>query len=77
MIICIYPYTDGKKCFLSFFFFLSYNCLKNWYINLYCYSDFMTLYSIIMELIEAGAHIDTVNSNGKTPYESVATGMLF
>lgn len=37
----------------------------------------MTLYSIIMELIEAGAHIDTVNSNGKTPYESVATGMLF
>ncbi|XP_043674739.1 protein fem-1 homolog B-like isoform X1 [Vespula pensylvanica] len=38
-------------------------------------SDFMTLYSIIMELIEAGAHIDTVNSNGKTPYESVATGV--
>lgn len=38
-------------------------------------SDFMTLHSIIMELIEAGAHMDTVNSNGKTPYESVATGV--
>ncbi|XP_014616082.1 PREDICTED: protein fem-1 homolog B-like [Polistes canadensis] len=38
-------------------------------------NDFMTLYSIIMELIEAGAHIDAVNSNGKTPYESVATGV--
>ncbi|XP_033346613.1 protein fem-1 homolog B [Bombus vosnesenskii] len=38
-------------------------------------SDFMTLHSIIMDLIEAGAHMDTVNSNGKTPYDAVATGV--
>lgn len=38
-------------------------------------SDFMTLYTIIMELIEAGAHVDTVNSNGKTPYDEVTTGV--
>lgn len=37
-------------------------------------SDAVTVYSIIMQLIKAGAHIDAVNSNGKTPYESVATG---
>lgn len=39
-------------------------------------SDFMTLHSIIMDLIEAGAHMDTVNSNGKTPYDAVATGLF-
>ncbi|XP_026673893.1 protein fem-1 homolog B isoform X2 [Ceratina calcarata] len=38
-------------------------------------SDFMTLYTIIMELIEAGAHMDTVNSSGKTPYDAVTTGV--
>ncbi|XP_076177028.1 protein fem-1 homolog B isoform X2 [Ptiloglossa arizonensis] len=37
-------------------------------------SDFETLYSIIMELIEAGAHMDTVNSRGKTPYYAATTG---
>ncbi|XP_003697660.1 protein fem-1 homolog B [Apis florea] len=38
-------------------------------------SDFMTLHSIIMALIEAGAHMDIVNSNGKTPYDAVTTGV--
>lgn len=40
------------------------------------YSDFMTLHSIIMALIEAGAHMDIVNSNGKTPYDAVTTGLF-
>lgn len=34
----------------------------------------MTLHSIIMELTEAGAHIDTVNTKGKTPVEAATTG---
>ncbi|XP_017759150.1 PREDICTED: protein fem-1 homolog B [Eufriesea mexicana] len=38
-------------------------------------SDFMTLHSIIMGLIDAGAHMDTVNSEGKTPYDAVTTGV--
>ncbi|KAG7210254.1 hypothetical protein KM043_011802 [Ampulex compressa] len=38
-------------------------------------SDFLTLHSIIIELIEAGAHMDTVNSNGMTPYNAVTTGV--
>ncbi|KZC09299.1 Protein fem-1 like protein B [Dufourea novaeangliae] len=37
-------------------------------------SDFETLYSIIMELIEGGAHMDTVNKWGKTPYYAAITG---
>lgn len=37
----------------------------------------MTLHSIIMELIEAGAHMDTVNSSGKTPYDAVTKGISF
>ncbi|XP_043255866.1 protein fem-1 homolog B [Colletes gigas] len=37
-------------------------------------SDFATLYSIIMELTDAGAHMDTVNSRGKTPYYAATTG---
>ncbi|KAL1129561.1 hypothetical protein AAG570_012506, partial [Ranatra chinensis] len=37
-------------------------------------SDFITLHSIIKELTEAGAHIDTVNMNGKTPFETASTG---
>lgn len=36
----------------------------------------MTLHSIIMALIEAGAHMDIVNSNGKTPYDAVTTGLF-
>ncbi|EFN87550.1 protein fem-1 homolog B [Harpegnathos saltator] len=38
-------------------------------------SDFSTLHSIIMELIEAGAHMDTVNNRGHTPYDAVTTGV--
>ncbi|XP_024939471.1 protein fem-1 homolog B isoform X2 [Cephus cinctus] len=38
-------------------------------------SDFMTLHSIIMDLIEAGAHMDTVNSRGKTPFNAATTGI--
>ncbi|CAL7950832.1 unnamed protein product [Xylocopa violacea] len=38
-------------------------------------SDFMTLHSIIMELIDAGAHMDTVNRYGETPYDAVTTGV--
>lgn len=47
------------------------------YINSNIYSDFATFHSIIMELIEAGAHMDTVNSNGETPYDVASTGMIF
>ena len=36
----------------------------------------MTLHAIIMGLIEAGAHMDTVNSQGKTPYDAATTGLL-
>jgi len=38
-------------------------------------SDFMTLHSIIMTLIEAGAHIDAVNSYGETPFQAATTGV--
>ncbi|RLU19802.1 hypothetical protein DMN91_008361 [Ooceraea biroi] len=38
-------------------------------------SDFATLHSIIIELIEAGAHMDTVNNKGRTPYDAVTTGV--
>lgn len=37
-------------------------------------SDFVTLHSIIMDLTEAGAHIDCVNNKGETPLDSTATG---
>lgn len=37
-------------------------------------SDFMTLHTIIMDLTEAGAHMDVVNIRGETPYDSSATG---
>lgn len=39
-------------------------------------SDFTTLYSIIVDLTEAGAHIDCVNVKGETPLDSSATGEL-
>lgn len=39
------------------------------------FSDFLTLHAIIMGLIEAGAHMDTVNSQGKTPYDAATTGL--
>ncbi|XP_065219810.1 protein fem-1 homolog B-like isoform X2 [Planococcus citri] len=38
-------------------------------------NDFMTLHSIIIDLIDAGAHIDTVNASGKTPIEVATTGV--
>ncbi|KAG5326487.1 FEM1B protein, partial [Acromyrmex heyeri] len=38
-------------------------------------SDFATLHSIIIDLIEAGAHMDTVNNRGHTPYDAVTTGV--
>ncbi|TGZ48146.1 Fem-1-like protein B [Temnothorax longispinosus] len=38
-------------------------------------SDFATLHSIIIDLIEAGAHMDTVNNRGYTPYDAVTTGV--
>jgi len=38
-------------------------------------SDFMTLHSIIMTLIEGGAHIDAVNSYGETPFQAATTGV--
>lgn len=37
-------------------------------------SDFLTLHSIIMDLTEAGAHMDSVNARGETPFDSSATG---
>ncbi|XP_046629470.1 protein fem-1 homolog B isoform X1 [Neodiprion virginianus] len=38
-------------------------------------SDFLTLHSIIIDLTEAGAHMDTVNIEGKTPYDAATTGV--
>ncbi|KAJ8681326.1 hypothetical protein QAD02_017113 [Eretmocerus hayati] len=38
-------------------------------------SDFMTLHSIILDLIDGGAHMDTVNSQGETPVDAAATGV--
>lgn len=37
-------------------------------------SDFLTLHSIITDLTEAGAHLDSVNERGETPLEASATG---
>lgn len=37
-------------------------------------SDFMTLHAIILDLVKAGAHMDTVNSQGKTPFNAATTG---
>uniref|UniRef100_T1JE69 Protein fem-1 homolog B n=1 Tax=Strigamia maritima TaxID=126957 RepID=T1JE69_STRMM len=38
-------------------------------------TDFLTLHSIIMALIEGGAHMDTVNYKGQTPFEAATTGV--
>ncbi|XP_032793814.2 protein fem-1 homolog B [Daphnia magna] len=38
-------------------------------------SDFVTLHSIIMTLIEAGAHMDAVNLYGETPIDAATTGV--
>ncbi|XP_043223014.1 protein fem-1 homolog B-like isoform X2 [Amphibalanus amphitrite] len=38
-------------------------------------SDFLTLHSIIVALVEAGAHIDACNVSGRTPFESATTGV--
>ncbi|XP_012285319.1 protein fem-1 homolog B isoform X2 [Orussus abietinus] len=38
-------------------------------------SDFLTLHTIVIELINAGAHMDIVNSQGKTPYDAATTGV--
>ena len=37
-------------------------------------SDFLTLHAIVMALLEAGAHIDSVNSAGQTPLDASTTG---
>jgi len=38
-------------------------------------SDFLTMHAIIMALLEAGAHIDSVNAASQTPLSSAATGV--
>ncbi|KAK3879355.1 hypothetical protein Pcinc_016071 [Petrolisthes cinctipes] len=38
-------------------------------------SDFLTLHNIIMALIENGAHMDTVNQMGATPFDSATSGV--
>merc|ERR1719153_1502384 len=38
-------------------------------------SDFLTLHAIILALLEAGAHIDSVNAASQTPLSSAATGV--
>ncbi|GAB6032424.1 hypothetical protein CHUAL_011062 [Chamberlinius hualienensis] len=38
-------------------------------------SDFLTLHSIIMALIESGAHMDIVNRKGETPFDSATSGV--
>ena len=37
--------------------------------------DFLTLHSIITSLIEAGAHVDVINNQGKTPMKKATTGV--
>ena len=67
--------------------FISAFCLSTIYLRIfseiysvllslvfYFCSDFLTLHSIIMELTEAGAHMDTVNVHGETPFEAATTG---
>jgi len=39
-----------------------------------CFSDFLTLHTIVTLLIEGGAHVDTVNSAGLTSYDVASTG---
>ena len=38
-------------------------------------SDFLTLHAIVMALLEAGVHIDSVNAAGQTPLGSATTGV--
>lgn len=38
-------------------------------------SDFQTLHTIILELTENGAHMDTVNNKGQTPIQASTTGV--
>ncbi len=38
-------------------------------------SDFLTLHTVIMALVNSGAHIDMCNSEGKTPIEASTTGV--
>uniref|UniRef100_A0A8D9EJB8 Protein fem-1 homolog B n=3 Tax=Cacopsylla melanoneura TaxID=428564 RepID=A0A8D9EJB8_9HEMI len=38
-------------------------------------SDFQTLHSVIMDLTENGAHMDTVNNKGLTPIQATTTGV--
>merc|ERR1719509_422244 len=38
-------------------------------------SDFLTLHAIILALLEAGAHIDSINAAGQTPLAAAATGV--
>lgn len=44
-------------------------------IKHFSFSDFLTLHNIIMALIENGAHMDTVNQMGATPFDSATSGM--
>jgi hypothetical protein len=53
----------------------TYDEFVNW--RFYFCSDFLTLHSIIMELTEAGAHMDTVNVHGETPFEAATTGKWY
>lgn len=38
-------------------------------------SDFLTLHAIVMALLEAGVHIDSVNAAGQTPLGAATTGV--
>ena len=38
-------------------------------------SDFLTLHTIVMALLEAGVHIDSVNAAGQTPLGAATTGV--
>lgn len=61
---------------LSILYLQIFSEIYNVFLSLifYFYSDFLTLHSIIMELTEAGAHMDTVNVHGETPFEAATTG---
>ena len=69
--VCLWLFSACPSSIIKFFSEI-YSVLLS--LVFYFCSDFLTLHSIIMELTEAGAHMDTVNVHGETPFEAATTG---
>ena len=70
LIIPPFKYNDGKKQ-------QRHTALTTIYLVFQKYvANFKTLHSIILALLEAGAHIDSVNSAAETPLTKAASGPL-